>query len=231
MVKLVEYIKFPSPLLVYDDYCDNYEQLERSFPTKSSMIPYTNNESLQYQVSLLSDMKFNDQWKTFIEHHISKKYFESTFYLMEDVFLKWRPKLFEKIKSGNYTYGDSNSNSDVQYNFIFLIDKEIVGKNGMEVHVDDQKKIFQSMVYFKHPDDTCSEGNIHITNLKKDNTMCDVVRCRYIQNRNVILPHTPSGWHFVSSRNSSYDRKMINVVFQVKDELQEIDPKFFEQKL
>jgi len=119
----------------------------------------------------------------------------------------------------------------VQYNFIFLIDKEIVGKNGMEVHVDDQKKIFQSMVYFKHPDDTCSEGNIHITNLKKDNTMCDVVRCRYIQNRNVILPHTPSGWHFVSSRNSLYDRKMINVVFQVKDELQEIDPKFFEQKL
>ena len=231
MAKLVEYIKFPSPLLVYDDYCDNYEQLERSFPTKSSMIPYTNNESLQYQVSLLSDMEFNDQWKIFIEHHISKKYFESTFYLMKDVFLKWRPKLFEKIKSGNYTYGDSNSNSDVQYNFIFLIDKEIVGKNGMEVHVDDQKKIFQSMVYFKHPDDICSEGNIHIINLKKDNTMCDVVRCRYIQNRNVILPHTPSGWHFVSSRNSLYDRKMINVVFQVKDELQEIDPKFFEQKL
>jgi hypothetical protein len=228
------YIKYPTPFIVCDDYCDNYEELEKTFPDKFLIDSKHTDQSLQLQID--SYHYKNDLWKNFIEYHTSKKYFEKTCFVIRDQLIRWRPRLWEKIKSGNYTYGyclkedEQNSKLDISCRFSYIIDTEYMNKNGMPPHVDNQLKLFQLMVYFKHPKDNSSDGNFHTCSVKSDNSICDIIKCNYTQNRFVLLPHTPSGWHFVTPSNRTHYRKMVNVVFKINEKLQEIDSKFFEEK-
>lgn len=230
------YIKHPTPFIVGDNYCDNYEELEKIFPDKFLMKPEI--DKIDNSVYVMNGYDYQKgPWKNFIDYHTSKEYFEKTCLVIQDQLIRWRPKLWEKIKSGNYTYGyqDHNKENDNEFDifckFLYTIDTEYMNNHGLKPHVDDKLKIFQLMVYFKHPEDNSSDGNLHTCNVKSDNSICNRIKCNYIQNRFVILPHTPSGWHFVSPSNNKYDRKMVNVIFEVNKELQEIDSQFFGKKL
>lgn len=232
MRRVVNKINFPNPLIVFDNYCENYEELEKLFPKKSEL---KSTRIYHHETSLTEfpdDYVFKlKEWDNLIKYHTSKEYFQVTCNLFEKTLIKWRPKLWNKIKSENYTYGASSDKFDVYYDVVFITDSEYKNMNGMSVHVDNQLKIFQTMIYFKNPKDYSTGGNLHLCNVKKDNKLYDIVKCKYSHNRTVILPHTPSGWHFVTPTNSQYDRKMINIIFSIREELQEIDSKFFEQKV
>jgi hypothetical protein len=231
------YIKTPTPFIVGDNYCDNYEELEKTFPDKYLIMKGMDQSERHFQAYMDSYNYKNEPWKNFIDYHTNKEYFEKTCLVIQDELIRWRPKLWEKIKSGNYTYGycatkdEKNSKLDISYKFLYVVDTEYMNRCGMGPHVDNQLKVFQLMVYFKHPKDNSSDGNFHTCNIMSDNSIRNKIKCKYIQNRFVILPHTPSGWHFVSPSNRIYDRKMINVVFTINEKLQEIDHKFFGEKI
>ena len=221
---------FPYKFIVIDNYCeeDEYLKLEKNFP----YFPLVENKSMRVS-ALKKSFKFDKKiWGSFIYNHLTREYFESTCLLFEDHLIKWRPKIWEKIKSKKYTFGNRQSNAEIQYEFKFGIgNNEFTSGKESTVHVDFQNKIFQSMIYFKHPEDTSTGGNIHITNVKKDGSFCNTVKCNYIQNRCFIFPHHPSGWHFVSERKSEYVRKGAGAIFTVREDLQEISPEFFGQKI
>ena len=52
-----------------------------------------------------SNLELTDRWQKFIEYHISKYYFQNMFFLFDDEWKIWRPKLREKILSRDYTNG------------------------------------------------------------------------------------------------------------------------------
>jgi hypothetical protein len=229
-------IDCPQKIIVIDNYCENYEELCNNFPYLECL----DNESRR---SSAFDKSFNynkNIWIPFIEEHISKKYLETTCDLLKDHLIEWRPKLFEKIKSGNYTLIprkkdiDKISHEDeydIFYDFKFGVGSNMQpsGK-GTGVHVDFHNKIFQTMIYFPSFEDNGTGGDLHLTKLHQDGSFSDIVKCSYKPNRCVIFPHHPSGWHFVTPRKSKFARRGIGVVYTMRDSLQEIDSKFFAQK-
>ena len=229
-------IDYPQKVIVIDNYCENYEELCNNFPDLGCM----NNDARRASAF---DKNFNynkNIWISFVEEHISKKYLETTCDLLEDHLIQWRPKLFEKIKSKNYTLGfrgDENE-CDISYDFKFgtgsdmqLNPKSTSTGKGTEVHVDFQNKIFQTMIYFPNFEDNGIGGDFHLTKLYQDGSFYDVVKCSYKTNRAIIFPHHPSGWHFVTPRKSEFIRRGAAVIYTMREDLQEISPEFFGQKI
>jgi hypothetical protein len=220
---------FPQKFIVIDNYFeeDEYLKLEKNFP---------HIDEIQYLMrfsALDPTFKYDKKiWIPVIKEHLNREYFESTCLLFEDHLIKWRPKLWEKIKSQNYTFGPRYSGCEIQYNFKFGVgNNENTSGKQCRVHVDIPILIFQSMIYLKHPEDQSNGGDIHLTEVKEDGSLCNTVRCKYTHNRCLIFPHHPSGWHFVGEGKSKYKRKGVGVIFEVRDDLQEISPEFFEQKI
>jgi hypothetical protein len=230
------FIDTPQKAIIIDNYCENYEELSNNFP----IINNVNNQSYRFSAFDKSFSYNKNIWVPFIIEHISKKYLEITCDLLEDHFVQWRPKLFEKIKNGNYTITSRKKDSDkishedeydIVYDFKFGwgSDQEPCGK-GTAVHVDYQNKIFQTMIYFPSFGDNGTGGDLHLTKFHQDGSFSDTVKCSYKANRCVIFPHHPSGWHFITPRKSAFTRKGVGVIYTVRDSLQEIDSKFFAQK-
>lgn len=232
------FIDFPQRAVIIDNYCNilQYEELEKNFPDLGYMVCATKSA---FDKTFLYN---KEVWVPFIQSHINRKYLESICDLFEDHFLKWRPKLFEKIKSGNYTMSNRQSEAqkisysgnfpDILYDFKYAIGNTAYSSvKRTSVHVDFQNKIFQTMIYLPDNNDQGFGGDLHLTQVRTDDSLTNIVKCEYKKNRCVILPHHPSGWHFVTKRKSEYRRKGVGVVFTVREDLQEIDSKFFEQKI
>ena len=181
-----------------------------------------------------SNLELTDRWQKFIEYHISKYYFQNMFFLFDDEWKIWRPKLREKILSRNYTMGfartkDYTNEFDILYDFQFIHDTGIMNKEGLEVHLDRSDKLLQSIVYFRHPEDECDDANLWLHNYVTFNhkfyPQCPEMEVPYKPNTNITIPYLPYAFHSVTPGIrpvGGHTRKMINVVFRVKPELNEL---------
>ena len=228
----------PQKANIVDNYCENFEELTNNFPNIQSSKYSAFDERLDYNKKI---------WIPFIKEHIGKEYLEYVCDLVEDHLLEWRPKLLKKIRSGDYTIGPRRTNyilnyeegDDIRYDFKFgsagygnenSVQDNIFNSNtleGLPIHVDVQNKIFQTMIYFPCAGDHGVGGDIHLTKLDENDNLYDTVKCVYKENRALIFPHHPAGWHFVTPRKSNFPRRGVGVVYTVKDSLQEISPKLF----
>jgi len=227
----------PQKVIIIDNYCENFEELTNNFPNIQSSKYSAFDKRLDYNKKI---------WIPFIEEHIGKEYLEYVCNLVEDHLLEWRPKLLKKIRSGNYTIGPRPTNCilgyedgvDIMYDFKFGSGGSVgaVGKDnsfnsnmseGLPIHVDVQNKIFQTMIYFPCIGDNGVGGDIHVTKLDENDNLYDTVKCVYKENRALIFPHHPAGWHFVTRRKSNFPRRGVGVIYTVKESLQEISPELF----
>ena len=227
----------PQKVIIIDNYCENFEELTNNFPNIQSSKYSAFDKRLDYNKKI---------WIPFIEEHIGKEYLEYVCNLVEDHLLEWRPKLLKKIRSGNYTIGSRPTNCilgyeggvDIMYDFKFGSggSSRAVGKDnssnsnmsgGLPIHVDVQNKIFQTMIYFPCIGDNGVGGDIHVTKLDENDNLYDTVKCVYKENRALIFPHHPAGWHFVTPRKSNFPRRGVGVIYTVKESLQEISPELF----
>ncbi len=232
-----KFIDTPQTTIIIDNYCENYQELCNNFP----YVKNENNLSERYSAFDKNFTYNKNIWIPFVEKHVGKQYLENIcFTLIENHLLEWRPKLLERIKSGNYTIAPRVKDSqkqgyedgaDILYDFKFGIGTNMhsCGK-GTEVHVDYQNKIFQTMIYFPHVGDTGTGGDLHLSKLHTDDSLFDIVKCTYKPNRCLVFPHHPSGWHFVTPRKSQFPRRGVGIIYTMKESLQEIDSKFFGQK-
>jgi hypothetical protein len=208
---------------LHDNYLNNYEELERTFPSMEDLL--RSDKKLCQSVSegkkpihiqgspFKSNLNLSREWRNLIDYHTSKEYFEKTFLSFPEI-RKYRPKLFDMIESGVYYYG-----KDIQYEVLFIIDTKKLIDEGLSIHLDNNNKVFQSMIYFKNPQDTMSDVNVHLS--KEDGT--EDLQVDYIQNRCLIMPFTPHNWHYVTPGSPRiHRRKMIDVIFTISEELQEL---------
>jgi hypothetical protein len=243
------FIDTPQKAIIIDNYCENFEELSNNFPHAD----VDGHEAKRFNL-LSGNLKYDKGiWYPFIKKHLSREYFEETCLLIEDHLLEWRPKLLKKIKSGNYTWAIRDPKVDydsVEYDIscdfkfafgvnrmstkqdglpdIFKNEKFFTNK-GIPPHVDSQNNIVQNMIYIPELEDNSSGGDMHLHKLRADGSLFDIVKCKYTHNRCLIFPHHPSGWHFVTPRESQFHRRAVAVIYTVKKSLQEIDPKFFAQ--
>jgi hypothetical protein len=232
------FIDNPQKAIIVDNYCDNFEELTNNFPNIQSSKYSAFDKNLEYNKKI---------WIPFIQKHIGKEYLEYICDLVEDHLMEWRPKLLKKIRSGNYTIGPRRKNyilnyeegEDIMYDFKFGsggYGNETSGQDnifnsnmleGLPIHVDVQNKIFQTMIYFPCIGDDGVGGDIHLTKLDENDNLYDTVKCVYKENRALIFPHHPAGWHFVTPRKSNFPRRGVGVIYTVKESLQEISPELF----
>ena len=236
---------------LFDDYMnwDHYVELEKDFPSFEKVLQIHSPDGNTGNYDSVSVSAFNKQvalspiWQKFVKYHTSKFYFQYMFEKFDGIWKTWRPELKEKIYSRDYTMGyedskrgtwhaaedtgDSDS-PDIMYEFLFTHDLECMNQHGLHVHVDRNDKIFQSMIYFRHPEDRCNDANLQLHYCHEwGNYFPGVVdkKVDYISNRSITLPFTPTSYHSVSPGDRTgnpYTRKMVNIMFRVRPGLREL---------
>ena len=226
----------PWSALIEDDFLDwdRYKNLEETFPDKQDLLRSNWHGPKQYKRRIdghysasFKHLSITPEWSDFIDSLTTRDSFRNLFLSFEDDYKIHRPKLLELVKSNNFTYGWWHSKDkpyneyDISFDLEFEMGSMHQDLNGLEKHLDSFSKAIQRMVYFRNPLDTYNDSNIHLCteDLSKD------VNIDYICNRSLSIPLVPDGWHYVTPRHyRDYTRKKINVIFNIKDDLQEINP-------
>ena len=183
-----------------------------------------------------SNLELTDRWQKFIEYHISKYYFQNMFFLFDDEWKIWRPKLRERyyletIQWVSARTKDYTNEFDILYDFQFIHDTGIMNKKVWKFIWIEVINCFQSMVYFRHPEDECDDANLWLHNYVTFNhkfyPQCrdgSSIQTQYEYNNTIssISFSFSNSWHKTCG---GHTRKMINVVFRVKPELNELEDK------
>ena len=228
---------------------DHYVELEKDFPSFEKVLQIHSPDGNTGKYDSVSVSAFDEQvalspiWQKFVKYHTSKFYFQYMFEKFDGIWKTWRPELKEKIYSRDYTIGyeaskrgtwhaaedtGESESPDIMYEFLFTHDLECMNQHGLHVHVDRNDKIFQSMIYFRHPEDRCNDANLQLHYCHEwGNYFPGVVdkKVDYISNRSITLPFTPTSYHSVSPGDRTgnpYTRKMVNVMFRVRPGLREL---------
>jgi hypothetical protein len=234
---------------LFDDYVnwDNYVELEKDFPSFEKVMQiHASGKDVDGKYDSVFASAFDERvvlspiWQKFVKYHTSKFYFQDIFEKFDGIWKTWRPELREKIYSRDYTIGYMHSKKDtsesetpdIMYELLFTHDLECMNEHGLHVHVDRDDKVFQSMIYFRHPEDRCNDANLQLHHCHEwGNYFPGIVdkKVDYISNRSVTLPFTPKSYHSVSPGDRTgnpYTRKMVNIMFRISPDLRQLDGDF-----
>lgn len=229
--KAGDVIQSPFPYLVLDGVLDPdlYKALENEYPFEYRIDGYsgfTNNT--RYQISAVDGLRGNrltPLWQEFVKYHITQDFFDEVATLFAPAIKKYYPNLkVEKIGT-RFIDKDADMVMDCQPGINSPV-KEVSSVKGP--HLDHQAEFFAGLLYFRHPDDDSTGGELEIYRQKKtgaryhgarfiDQSYVEkVATISYTPNRLILFLNTIDSIHGVSPRSkTNFTRRLVSFAGEV----------------
>jgi len=187
----------------------------------------------------------SDTWKSFIEAHASRTFFEQFVFVFRDVLMEIHPHLrawWENPRDiGIGTKGfNSWETKDVLLSAFIAGNTPVTTDTATSVkiaHLDNVNKMYAGLFYLRSPEDDSEGGDFELYRYKRnrfkfhgqrliDEKYIEVVSTvPYKHNTFVLLPNSLYSLHGVTPRaKTRHVRKFMNLVSEVKNPLLDLSP-------
>jgi len=219
----------PFPHVVVDNVLDKelYEKLEREYPFESKVEGYSgyeNNERYQISaVDALREQRVSPLWKEFIRYHVSKDFLGNVCTLFSSGLKKYYPE-FSSGGSTGVRFIDTTADTwmDCQPGINSPV-REVSSVKGP--HLDHPSELFAGLLYFRHPEDSSTGGDLELYRYKasgyhygprrfiEERFVEKVGSVSYAPNRLVLFLNTIDSVHGVSPRSvTPFTRRLCNFI-------------------
>lgn len=223
----------PFPHIVIDHALDSnlYTSLEAEYPFEHEILGYSGYaNNARYQVSAVDGLRgkrLSPLWQEFVQYHTSAQFFSEVCTL---------------FAAGIHTYyPDFNTRSSVGIRFkdespdIFMdcqpgINSPVKTVSSVKgPHLDHQNEFFGGLLYFRHPEDQSTGGELDVyaaikpvtyygARFADESAVKKVASVPYAPNRLVLFLNTIDSIHGVSPRGvTPYTRRLVNFIGEARE--------------
>ena len=221
-----------------------YDQLNAAFPSLDQVArgkPIRNNASylLSGQECLETD-EFAPIWREFMRYHLGPGFFRDALKLLANHFRKTHPNIDriigKPIEEATVGMRRGGATEDIRLDCQFGINSPVIEQSRVRgVHLDNQRKLFNALLYMRLPEDDSSGGNLALFEFHQpprqwgvdgDSRACDHATARevgqipYRPNFLVLFVNSPRSFHGVTPRTvTPHVRRYINFLAEVREPL------------
>jgi len=216
---------------------DCYQALAETFPTEFIAGPQPLDNNVAYRKSTaeaLSRPEIPSIWKDFLSYHCSKAFFAEFCDVFEEDIARLHPGLeanFGKplaafdvgVRASDGADDPSNADCDLVLDAQLSINSPVFEPSSVRgPHLDSPRKLFNALLYLRHPDDESTGGDLEFYRLKKgrlpgettaiDPDLVEIVdSVPYGANTLVMFINCPHALHGVSPRSvAPMPRRYVN---------------------
>jgi hypothetical protein len=209
--------KMPYPHIVMDNALpsDLYEALSDEYPTDElfSRGKTVSNRACLYKSSdALKRGVVSETWRSFIAYHTSARFYADFLH----TFGAYVAKLYPAVASAKTPVGvrgiDTHKGCDVLMDAPMGINTPVVGvaTSVRGPHLDAPNKLYNGLLYFRHPEDSAEGGEFTIYE-KDGSKLIERTRVPYMPNVLVFFVNVPQAVHGVSIRTAGpFSRRYVS---------------------
>jgi hypothetical protein len=222
----------PFPHFIIDNALpeDLYKNLEREYPFETQLRGYSGfGNNLRYQMSAVDGLRENrlsPLWKEFVSYHTSRDFYCEVLTAFGESIKTIYPQITLDLQRGVRFLDDQ---ADVWIDCQPGINSPVSRVNSVKgPHLDHPSEIFAGLLYFRHPEDDSTGGDLEIFEYKKRpfkfhgqrfieaKFVRKIGSVPYKRNHFFMFLNTLDSVHGVSPRSKTiYTRRLVNFIGEV----------------